>query len=247
MTTMAYRDPKTGLIRDPERALKQLVETEQGELITLVPAKIHVPTRFQERGLATIGVDTFVYGMYALILEDQYYTVSNVNALIPISPFKIETEKVDGVEYHAFYFEPETVVIKNTTIVQRDSLIYDILDELIFKGKIPWYMGYEDLGRMFDTAKEYAGSNICNRYEIIELVVSMITRSSADRTLYYRRQVSSRDELQRANMTYLPLTSVFYLSSTLAKLAGNYFDDGVKSALVTPTERIERIEALLRA
>ena len=48
--------------------------------------------------------------------------------------------------------------------------------------------------------------------------------------------------------SYIPLNSVYYAATnTVNKLAGNHFDKGVVSALITPTEEIEHIESLLRA
>jgi hypothetical protein len=242
------RHPLTGLIRDAATVTQNLVALDTGELLTKVPTKIHIPVRYTERNLAQIGIDTFIYGIYALIMEDRYYAVSNVNALVQIDPYKVVTEKVDGVEYHAFHFEPHTVLIKNLNVVQRDTLIYDILDEFIFKGKVPWYLGYDDLGRLFDTAQEYAGSNIVRRYEVLELIVGLIARLPEDRSQYYRTQLQSRDELLTRPPVIVPLNSVFWSArNTLSKVAGAYFNDAIVSALVTPTTSTERIESLLRA
>jgi hypothetical protein len=248
METTSQRHPLTKLVRDAVKVKNNLKTLETGELVTTVPCKIQVPIRYAELGLAEIGIDTFTYGIYALIMEDSYYAVSNITAMINIDPYKIIEEKVGGVEYHSFYFEPNTVMIKNLNVVLRNSFIYKILKEFYFQGKIPWYLNYEDLAKIFDTANDYAGSHIANRYEVIEMLTSLITRNHKDRSQYYRNVIKSRDELFTNLPDFIPLTSVFYsATSTVNKLAGNYYDHGIISSLVMPSTKVEHIEALLRA
>lgn len=232
------------LTRDAPTVLANFKEKDN-QLYALKPCSIQIPKRFSERNLADISTDVFIYGIYALIVEDKY-AVSNVTALVQIKPTKITTVKVKGTEYHNFQFDAGTPVIANLDVVKRNLLIYNILDELIIKGKIPWYLSYDDLGQLFDRAKTYADSNVGLVPEIFELIVSMISRTPQDRTKYFRTNINSPTDINKAP-EYVPLSSVFYSSTnTLNKLAGNYFSDGVASALVTPTEETERLETLLR-
>ena len=47
---------------------------------------------------------------------------------------------------------------------------------------------------------------------------------------------------------FIPISSIeFGATNTLNKLGGNYFDKGVASALVTPTESVELIEIIIRS
>jgi len=126
--------------------------------------------------------------------------------------------------------------------------MYNIFDEFIFKGKIPWYMGYEDVGKLFDTADSHAGSAVASNYEVIELIASMVTRSKDDRTKYIRSVAKTDEDFNDSKISYVPLSSIFYsVNSTVNKIAGSYFSDGVVSALVTPTTKVDKIESILRA
>jgi acid stress-induced BolA-like protein IbaG/YrbA len=232
------------LTRDAPSVLANFKEKDN-RLYALKPCSIQIPKRFSDRNLAGISTDVFIYGIYALIVEDKY-AVSNVTAMVQINPTKITTVKVKGTEYHNFQFDAGTAVISNLDVVKRNLLIYNVLDEFIIKGKIPWYLNYDDLGQLFDRAKNYADSNVGLVPEIFELIVSMISRTHQDRTKYFRTSINSPADINKTP-EYVALSSVFYSSTnTLNKLAGNYFSDGVASALVTPTEETERLETLLR-
>lgn len=232
------------LTRDAPSVLANFKE-RNNQLYALKPCSIQIPKRFSDRGLADISTEVFIYGIYPLIVEDKY-AVSNVTALIQINPTKITNIKVKGNEYYNFHFDAGTPVIVNMDVVKRKLLIYNILDELIIKGKVPWYLNYDDLGQLFDRAKSYADSEVGLVPEIFELIVSMISRTPSDRTKYFRTSLNTASDVTKTP-EYVPLSSVFYSSTnTLNKLAGNYFSDGVASALVTPTEETERLETLLR-
>jgi len=236
------------LKRNASAVLSQLVENQTGQVLTKVPCKIQVPVRFSTVGLGQVGIETFVYGCFPIILDSGEYSVCNVCALVELNPYKVTISTLDEVEYYNFFFEANQVVIKTTDVVKRDLIIYNVFDEFIFKGKIPWYMDYEDLGKLFDTSKEYANSNVNRNYEVIELIASIITRSKEDRTKYIRAIAKKFEDTELKNIDYVPLKSIYYsVSSNINKLAGSYFNDGVVSALVTTNTQVEKIESILRS
>lgn len=236
------------LIRNPSAVLSQLVETPSRQVLTKAACRIQVPERYTTIGLGQIGVSTFIYGCFAIILETGEYAVCNINAMVEITPYKILNTTVNDVPYHEFYFQPDQVVIKTTDLVKIDTLIYNVFDEFIFQGKIPWFMNYEDVGKLFDTAKFHANSDVAQNLEVIEFIASMITRSVEDRSKYIRTVARQSSDVASNKIAFVPLKSVFYsVNSTVNKLAGSYFSDGVTSALVKKTNNVEKIEAILRA
>lgn len=235
------------LIRDPKRVHANLRELEDGRLITLTGCRIYTPVRFSERGLTSIGVETHIVGIYAIVVEDKYYGVSMVNAMMRIDPGVRNVVNIDGDDYYEFVFEAGSTVIASVNLVKTDVLTYRIYDEIISKGNVPWYLGYSELAKIFDTAKYHAGANIGGDHEVTELLVSMISRDPVDRTKYYRQSVRTSEDLNKIKPAFIPLKSVTYsATNTTNKLAGSHFSEGVVSALVSPSERTERIEELLR-
>ncbi len=238
----------TKYVRNAAAVKAALKETEGRQLVTTKNCKIQVPVRFNDVNLAQVGADTYVYGIFALILEDGSYSVCNVNSMFKIVPSRILTVKVDDVDYYEFHFNAGEVVVASTDLVKRDVRIYNVLNEIFFNGNIPWYIGYEDLGKIFDTSKSYANSNVNQNLEVIELLASLVTRNPKDRTQCYRMSIRDREDLKTVAPAFIPLKSVFYaVTNTFNKLAGSYFNDGVVSALVNPSTQSTRIENLLKA
>ena len=235
------------LIRDPDKIKTCLVELPDGRLVTKKELKIYIPVRFEERDLARVGIDTRILGIYAIVLEDKYYGVSIVNAMVNIAPTSNMKVMFNDEPYYEFTFEPGSTVITNMNLVKTDTLVYKIYDEFISKGRIPWYIGYKELGRLFETAQKYAGANVGQNPEVMEIMVSLISRDPENRSKYYRQTIKSLDEIDHKPPVFIALRNVSYsATNTVNKLAGSYFGTGLTSALVEQTTRTERIEQVLR-
>lgn len=235
------------LIRDADKVKEVLCELPNGALVCKKQVKIIIPTRFEDRGLAEVGLNTYIVGIYAMVVEDKYYAVSLVNTMIAITPSSTLKIKIKGVEYYEFTFDPGQIVMPRTNLVKNDILVYKIYDEIVSKGKVPWYLSYEELGHIFDTALSHGGANIGTDSEVTELIISIISRNKEDRTQYYRSIINSLEELKTNPPVFISLKSVPYAATnTTNKLAGSYWNDGVVSSLVSPSDRTERIESILR-
>lgn len=239
------------LIRDPKKVHAALVEVpdDRGDarIVAKKQVKIYIPARFAERNLAQIGIETHIVGIYAIVVDDLFYGVSMVNAMLRIEPTSTMKILVDGDEYYEFSFDAGSTVVSSVQLVKTDTLVYRIYEEIFGKGHVPWYLGYGELAKLFDTAGHHAGVSIGSQPEVTELLVSMISRDLTDRTKYYRQTVKSLEDLVRNPPAYISLRSVQYAATnTTNKLAGSYFSDAMVSALVSPAERTERIESLLR-
>lgn len=239
-------DPRTWT-RDPARVHACLKELPDGRLVAVKNVKIYVPSRFAERGLASIGIETHIVGIYAMVTDDLYYSVSLVNAMHRIEPTSTVKVVFGDDEYYEFSFVPGATVVSSVQLVKTDTLVYNIYDEIFSKGRVPVYLGYPELGKLFDSAKYHAGANIGQNHQVDELIVSLIARDPDNRARYYRQAIKSIDDLKKKPPVFVPLRSVTYgATNTTNKLAGSYFKEGLVSALVSPAVRVERIEELLR-
>lgn len=236
------------LIRDPKRVMLSLVERDDKSVVTKVPCRICFPTRFAQRKLAQLGIDILVIGLFPIITQEKYYSLLSVNAMVSLGSSEPNKVMIHGTEYYALDYEPGSVIIKTLELVQDSSVIFKLYDELMNKGKVPWYTGYEDLARIYSTAKKHAGANVGENPEVIELLVSLIARDPKDRTKYYGPTVKDKKDLITRPPAFIPLRSVQYAATnTVNKIAGSYFSDGVTSALLNPSEKVETIEKILRA
>lgn len=234
------------LIRDATKVYPALKEMQDGRVVVSKSTRIQIPARWSDRYLATVGVENYVTGVMAIIVDDMFYAVSNICAQFRLVPDKVSIVTINETEYYDFYFEPGSTIFESTDLLRQDTLVYYLFDEVITKGNVPWYMGYEDLGKMLDSAEKYAGTSLAKNRELNELITSLIARSPKDRTDYFRVLAKGVGDIMSPD--YVALSSVSYsATSTLSKIAGAYMSEGMTSALVNPSTKIERIESLLRA
>ncbi len=235
----------TKLVRNPKSVLATLHEMADDSLVTEKGCKIYVPSRFAERGLAFLGAETYIIGICAIVVEDQY-GIMMVNAMIRLDPAEINRVMVGEDEYLEFVFYPGSVVIPNLKLAKTDTLTYKIYDEIIAKARVPWYLNYFDLAKIFDTARLHAGANIGANKEVTELLISISARNPKNRVQYYRQVIESENDVNVKLPYYASLKDVS-LSATNAvnKLGGGYFRNGTVSAINSPSERTERLEEIL--
>ena len=233
--------------RSPEKVRAALKEQPDNSVVTSKPLKIYVPKRFMEKQLAQVAAEIYIVGIFAMVVDDTYYGVSTVNAMMRIKPTSIATGKFVHESYLEFQFDPGSVVIANTLLIKNDVLVYKIFDEIVAKGHTPWYVGYEDLAKLFASAEKHAGVKLKNSHAILEMFAAAVARDSVERSNYFRHVVKDQFDYVNKPPTIIPLRSVSYgTTNTTAKLLGSYWDDGLTSALVNPSTKTERIEELLR-
>ena len=126
-------DPKK-LTRDASKVHAALKELEAGSVVTVRECKIYIPARFAEQQLAVLGNETNICGLFAIVVDDQYYGVSSAMAMMRIEPTMTNTVKVGEDEYLEFVFDPGSTVISSTELVKADTFIYLIYSEIMAKG-----------------------------------------------------------------------------------------------------------------
>lgn len=216
------------------------------QTVTTKGCKIMIPVRFAEHNLATLGSQVYICGIYAIIVDDMFYAISITNAMMRIKPSSTDKVSVNDEPYYVFTFDPGSVVIDSNTLVKKDVLVYEVYSEMISKGRVPWYLGYLEMSMLFKSAAEFAGVNIGDQPEVDWLLISLIARDPKNINAYYRSTIQSMDDLVNNPPIWTPLQKVsLAATNTFTKIGGNYFKDGVRSALVNPSTRAERIETIL--
>ena len=232
--------------RDATRVLESLKELGN-TLVTSSGCRVYFPMSFENYKLAEIsGSDVKVLGLFAIALEDNTYGVLNVCTKVKLTPSEINKVIIDEDIYYELVFDKGSIMSDDLDCLKDDVLTYYIYNAIVGKGVVPWYLTYDDLCHVFDTAKEYANANVGNSPEIVALMMSIVARTDKDRMVYYRQVAQSKTNVNERPV-FIPINSVeFGATNTLNKLGGNYFEKGVASALITPTDKVETIEAILR-
>jgi len=235
------------LVHDKSKVLASLAQMPDGQVIALKPCKVHIPCRFTEHDLAYVGAQTKIVGLFSIVVEDSFYCVLMINAILQLDPMTTDKVKIEGNDYYEFGFPKGSTLITSCLAVKDNTVPYKIYDEILSKAKVPAYVSYDMLGRLFDTAKKHAGANVGGQSEVTEMLASVITRWSDDLTMYFRQVIKKPSDVNRYKKTYAAMRNVaLSATNTSAKLLGSHFDSGIASALLHPSERVERMEEILR-
>lgn len=235
--------------RDADKVYSVLTDEPNQPVITKAPIRLIVPVRFREIGLVQIGVQTFVYGLGALVLENKDWAILNVNAYLELGPATVEIVKHDDVEYYSFQFQAGDVLFRTKELVCHSSLLYTAIEEFVFKGKMPQYVDYESGCRIFDSAKKHTKTTASIQHPVVEFLIGYIGRDREDRAKFIREVAKTKKDFGLDKLSWVPMRSVYWSApSTVNKLAGAYAgSDGIVSALVNPSDRTDKIERILRA
>lgn len=235
-----------GLKRDAKKVTPVL--SRKGDVTYATgPCKIYIPKRWEDVGLASITDVVKFAGIYA-IAYNGYYAIDTVPAIITSSPLSVDTVTVDDVDYYEFTYEKGSEVISNNKLVKNKLLLYSIDAEVIAKGKVPGYLSYEDTAKIFSRSYEFGDLKLGANLPILALVAMTIARSPKDGVTLYRQTVKSKNDMENNPPEYVALRNIgVTASNTTAKLLGSYFDRGLTSALINPSDKEENIEELLRS
>lgn len=238
----------TKVTRDKDRCLSRLVVDKSGMVLTKESCRIQLPTRWMDIKMGNITEVTTVYGFFPILFNDNSYCVISVCAMMDLLPSRITKITVEEESYYEFHFDAGTPVIKSLKLVKSDTLTFNVLDEFILKGKVPWWTTVDDLCDIFGTANKHAGSSINKVPQTIEFLVGVIARRTEERAKSLRQTSTSWKDYELENIEFIPLRSVLYsVNNTASKLTGAFFHEGVISAIVNPVSKTGKIETLLRS
>lgn len=234
------------LVRNPDKVKSNLIE-RGNELITKVPCKILIPARYVERGLGTLEPEVYTIGIFALVMEDSYYSVSLAPAMMRLTPADVNHILIGEDPYIEFSFAKGAVVCPNLNLVVRDEMVYYVYSEFTAKGNIPWFMDRDDITMPYENAPKFCGVHVGANHAIMQMVHSSTLRVEDDKAVQYRHAVKTANDLKLKRAVNIPLRSIIWgPNNTFSRIIGSYFKEGLTTALVNPSERVEPIEDIIR-
>lgn len=231
-----------------QSVLTELVVEVDKVLVARKACTIIIPFRWVKAGLLELGKTNYCATIFPIVDDNGSYAVSNVCTKMEITPSSIEMIRYDGEEFYAFKFDKGSVICPTTTLVQDANFSYLIYDELVQKAKAPWFLNYDDVGRVMATSKSHSGVNLADTNAIFELIVASLSYDGKLKN-QYREVISSLDEteLRRFKRQGVALNSVVYAATNkMNKLMGGYIEDGLTSALTETESPTSGVEQLLR-
>jgi hypothetical protein len=213
--------------------------TKDGKIYCKEKCTIEFPKWYEDKELATIQDSVQFYGVFAIIIGDQY-SVSIIPTLCQTTPIMVREIEREGIVYNQFIYGKDDCILDNVNVVKVEILSYNFFETYYMYARAPWYIEYEDLVRIMDNLPGYAKSNVGDNYISNEVVTSFITRSKADKKVFFRQNGTKGFE-------YVDLLSPYFSSlSTVNKLGGNYFTNSLVSAIVQPETSTTKLEEHVR-
>ncbi|QAX96123.1 hypothetical protein [Vibrio phage vB_VmeM-Yong XC32] len=221
-------------------------DTENHMLIAKEDISLHIPEHYFNGKLGTIDgrynaacfVGWIVGGSYAL---------SRVHAIMPFTPEEVGVVKVKEGSYYVLSWTKGSVICPNYRLAQKKTLVFEVYDEIVAKGKQPWYIGHRARAELFYSAPKFAGVDLGGGQSLQSIFASSCIRDPADRSIPAREGFATQEDYDNAEVDIIPLRSVaFGADNTASRLLGSYLKTGIASSLVNPSETTEEIESLLR-
>lgn len=238
--------PYSTLVRDKDIILSSIAEDPMGGLIAKEALKIVIPVKYEEANFANVAGSVYTLAIFAIV-KDGKYAVNNIPTKVRLFPTEINEVKYHDETYYELHFDKGSQITDNINLVKDDTLGYYIYNYFIALGKIPWYMGALDLLNILARSKEYTGAVYGPGQTVIEMMVSMCLRDNTDIMKYWRQSIKTQEDIYKNHPDFAPLRNIpLGARNTTAKLMGAYFDEGLNSALLYPSDTTERVEQLLR-
>lgn len=234
---------------NPSVISENFVVNSAKQVICKNPCYIQVPAYFFDQGLGKLGADISIYGCFVVILEDGQYGLVSMTAMFSIAPTSTNIKTIDGMEYYEFFFAKDSVVFKTTGLLSQSKIIYEPFQNFLFMGRVPWYITYDDHGRLFDTGPKYADFGALRNPEVMEFLTAMCARkANSTSNEFLRNVIKDYSEGDVGNVEFVPMGSVVAtVRSSLNKISGAYAQDGIISAIVSPYDKVGTVEKIVRA
>lgn len=235
------------LKRDPNK-IKRCFKVVGNSTIATEDIRIIFPKRFIDKGLCQLDKITTLIAYYAILDSNDNYAVAIApvaQSLQPSSISMVNIDKTNSDVYIVLNFFKDDVVIPNNDCVQDASYLFTILDEFFFKGKIPWYLNYEDVSNLLLESKKYTGSNIGSNPIGLEILATLVAKDKNGEP--YKIHIPNHEYIYKHNPKYTGLGDVKSYPDTGAKLIGSRLKDGLTAALIEKETKTSDVSDVLRA
>jgi hypothetical protein len=234
--------------RNPAAVVAAIREMPNGSLVCMKDCVIHVPESFRAKQLLSMGTETISIGFFVIVLSTGEYGVYTIPSMIRLNPAETVTRTIDDTSYYEFSFKAGQVMVKSIELVKDNIMLYYLTEEILARGRIPWFYDYEDLGDFFNNMLKYTGTSLVSTPSTGEMMVASIARNVKNRAEPIRNSITKLGEDLRSKIAWVPLRNVEDgAQDTTSKIAGNYMAEGLDAAIQNPSTKVNRIESMLRA
>lgn len=235
------------------KVIKTKIKQTKDTLVAMDDLYVLIPKRYFNVKLASMGEHINSMGVLAIVSGNQY-AVLNILSKLKFNPSNFTDVIIDEVEYIKITYLKDEVMITDTTGIKVNSTkfnidIKDIINEFYINGNVPWFLNYEDHGKILSTTKSHLGIKISDSVSTIELLTSVIARDPKNMVVNFRKFLGNDPNLLKSTRpAFTGIKSPYYANNNaMNKLLGAYKSGKLLSALVDePSDQPSKIEQLLR-
>jgi len=223
-----------------------LIKQKDGMLLCLDDFRVVFPERYINQELAVMGSTVRTINIFAIIDSKNNYCVALAPIFIDLTPSNIIDIEIDNVIHKCLTFDKGSTFTNNTSLLKTGDFLYNLFDEFFIKGKIPWFIDYNDISDLLIESSKYTGSGIGDNPIAYEILASVISRKAGDKNIKFRHTLKNNSGDTKPE--YVGLNNIYYsYDNTAGKLVGGYYGAGVTAAVVVKETQTTVVADLLRA
>lgn len=248
-TTILRSDGQVAWKRSGEQIRSLLKVMPDGRMVATKPLSIMFPETYLEKSLCKYGKNVECLGVFAILdPETKIYGVFNIPAMVTLTTTDVKNVILNETNYKVFEYDKMQTAFTTNQVISNSKMSYWIYDYFIALARIPWFMDYLDVLRLYRQDKYYLDALLSKSVQVIDMMYSTIARSPKDERQMYRYIIKQPQELDTIKPQWAPLKSVSLGAvDTMSKIMGAYYDEGVNSALAEPSKKLTDMEKILRA
>lgn len=232
--------------RNREQVFKSIKVKEDNTFVTS-SLKIYFPTLYVDKKLAVIDNTCKILGIFIIADKDNNTTLSTIPTMVEVTPTTIEIVDIDDIPHYQLSLEKGDLLFNNMKVVQLLDMAYNIFNLMMINGKVPWFIGYTDLLKIFENFNKYTGSNVSSFIDIIKIFIRISGRDKNNLSVYYSNILNTEKDLATKEIEWIGLSNIYFtFKSTMSKIGGSYFKKALLSAIVTPEKEPTQLENILR-
>lgn len=203
---------------------------------------VYIPQRYSVHNLLKLEDTVTTLGVVDLIINDTFQAGLLMLATIEMEPDEVTMVMIGESQYVKLTLSHDSKFICDTERIADSSIVYSLWMECVARGKLPYFIGYDELSTLFDRSKSLCDQNINVDHVVLELIYSHLCRDQDNLAIQYRHTDMKKpfDMIALRNVGYAT-------TSTTSKLIGSYFSDALNSSLIQHTTNHSEIEDLLRS
>lgn len=236
----------TSLIRNPRIVQEALSRKADKSIICTKEVQITFPQVFIQDNLVDLGDKPAVMAVFAIIVDNKHYAVSNALAKMVLTPDDTSTYTVGNEVYVLYTFYAGSTLTENSSLVKENTLSYYTYKTILSKGYVPWYFRVSDKSNIFNTALRHANVGIrCNRV-IPAIHCALLCRDPKDVTKQWRHAVKTQEEFDKVRPIFVGANNVsIAIEGTIPNMAGSHTSEGFVGALTKPSFEKDPLEDIL--